>query len=81
MYGQFFILSAVRTGREKIYFGGYGMNTMSDREILDRIHKGVTEGVRKAVLEHKKAGRSISVWRNGRVEEIPPDKIDVNEKD
>ncbi len=53
------------------------MTIKSEREILDNIHKGISEGVKKAVLEHKKAGRSIAVWQNGRVEKIPADKIKV----
>lgn len=55
------------------------MAPRSDREILDNIHKGISEGVRKAVKEHKKAGRSIAVWRNGRVEKIPPEQIEIKE--
>lgn len=56
------------------------MTERSSREILDKTYQGVTEGVRKAVLEHKRAGRSIHVWRNGRVVEIPPEEIVVEEK-
>jgi hypothetical protein len=55
------------------------MKPRTDRETLDRIHKGVTEGVREAVLAHKRAGRSIAVWRNNRIERIPADKITVDE--
>ena len=57
------------------------MKARTDRELFDRIHKGITNGVRKAVREHKNAGRPISVWRNGRVEQIPPDKIEIIEQD
>jgi hypothetical protein len=56
------------------------MTTMSNREILDRIHKGITEGIRRAVQEHKKTGRPIAVWRNGKVEKIPPEKIIVDDQ-
>jgi hypothetical protein len=55
------------------------MITNNDRELFDKIQKGLTDGVRKAVQEHKKAGHSISVWKNGKVERIPPDKIEVIE--
>jgi hypothetical protein len=53
------------------------MTTKSEKEISDNIHKGITEGVRKAVREHKNAGRSIAVWRNGRVEKIPAEEIKI----
>ncbi len=36
--------------------------------------------VRAAVLEHKRAGRSIVVAENGRVVEVPPEEIDVDEE-
>jgi hypothetical protein len=55
------------------------MNAKTDRELFDRIRQGIAAGVRKAVRERKKAGRSISVWRNGRVERIPPEKIDTED--
>ncbi len=55
------------------------MTEKEERDLLDRIDKGVREGVARAVLGHKKAGRSIAVWRNGRVEKIPPEKITVKE--
>jgi hypothetical protein len=57
------------------------MSARSDRETLDNIHKGVKEGVRKAVREHKRAGRAIAVWNNGKVEHIPPKKIEIKDKD
>lgn len=56
------------------------MSDKSNREIQDKIHQGVTEGVRKAVAEHKRAGRSIHVWRDGKVVEILPQDIVVAER-
>ena len=53
------------------------MGIKSDRELLKKMHKGITKGIRKAVLEHKRAGRSIAVWRNGRVVHVPPEKIRI----
>ncbi len=46
-----------------------------DREVLDRIHKGVLLGVAKAVKDRKMAGKPIAVWGNGKVEWIPSEKI------
>jgi hypothetical protein len=53
---------------------------MNDREIGERIDQGIREGVAKALMEHKKAGRAIAVWKNGRVIRIPPDQIRVEEE-
>lgn len=53
---------------------------MNDREIGERIDQGIREGVAKALMEHKKAGRAIAVWKNGRVIQIPPDQIHVEEE-
>jgi hypothetical protein len=44
---------------------------------MDRIDKGIRAGVRKALLEHKKAGIGIAVWENGKVKVIPANKIRV----
>jgi hypothetical protein len=53
---------------------------MNDREIGERIDQGIHEGVAKALMEHKKAGRAIAVWENGRVIWIPPEMIRVEEE-
>jgi len=50
-----------------------------DQTMFDKVNDGIRRGIRRAVLEHKKAGRSIAVWKNGRVETIPPEQIDVRE--
>lgn len=42
-----------------------------------KIKLGVRRGVAKALLEHKLAGRSIVVARNGKIITIPPEKIRV----
>lgn len=53
------------------------MASRTVEERFRRLHKGITEGVRKAVLRHKLAGRSIAVWENGRVVKMPPERIPV----
>ncbi|MDD4890052.1 MAG: hypothetical protein PHU85_08985 [Phycisphaerae bacterium] len=40
-----------------------------------RVTRAMGEGVRAALLEHKRAGRSIVVWENGKVVTLPPEKI------
>lgn len=41
------------------------------------IEAAIQQAVREAILEHKRAGRSIVVCRNGKIHEIPADKIKV----
>jgi hypothetical protein len=55
------------------------MNPRDEKELHERITKGIRKGVARALNEHKKAGRSIAVWKNGKVEKIPAEKINVTE--
>ncbi len=48
-----------------------------DAEAMDR---AVVRAVREALLRHKLLGQSIAVWQDGRVVEIPPEEIDVDER-
>lgn len=56
------------------------MNSES-HEMSKRIDLGVQLGVARALAEHKQAGRSIVVWRDGRIVEISPEDIVVPEVD
>jgi len=46
---------------------------------LPRILEAITTAVREAVLEHKRLGNPIAVWRDGRVVWLQPDEIVVEE--
>lgn len=46
-----------------------------------KIEAAVQAAVRDALLEHKRAGRAIVCWRDGRVEWVPPEKIPVTDDD
>ena len=39
------------------------------------VRSALTRGVREALLFHKRMGQPIVVWKDGRVQEIPPHKI------
>jgi hypothetical protein len=39
----------------------------------------IERGARDALLQHKRAGKPIAVWRDGRVVWIPPEEIEVDE--
>jgi hypothetical protein len=55
------------------------MKMTPSRKLAENIGKGIRAGVKKALLEHKKAGRSIVVWENGKVKKIPASKIKVED--
>jgi len=40
-----------------------------------RILEEMTLAVREALLRHKQAGHPVAVWRDGRVQWIPPEEI------
>jgi hypothetical protein len=46
-----------------------------DFNLAARIDYGVKAGVREALIEHKKANRSIVVSKNGKIVHIPPNEI------
>jgi hypothetical protein len=39
------------------------------------ITAAITRGVRRAVVEHARAGRSVATWRDGKVVLISPEEI------
>ena len=44
-----------------------------------RVQKALREAVQKAVRFHKLMGRPIIVWEDGKVVEIPPEQIQLEE--
>lgn len=42
---------------------------------IPRIQEALRQAVREALRDHKRAGRSVAVWRDGRVAWIPPEEI------
>ena len=55
-------------------------NTSKKDDLFERIDLGVRQGVARALADHKKAGRSIHVWQDGKIVEIPAKKIKVDKK-
>lgn len=55
------------------------MKPQPDDELSKRIDFGVRRGVARALAEHKQAGRSIYVWQDDGIVEIPPEQIQVPE--
>jgi len=43
---------------------------MTKKTLQQKAFKALKEAVREVVEEHKRTGRSLAVWRNGRVVKI-----------
>ena len=50
------------------------MNTEKKKELRRKIDAGVKAGAAQAIEEHRRAGRMIVVWRDGRVAEVPAEE-------
>jgi len=51
---------------------------MTKKEIKifrEKVYKGVKIAIRNALEEHKKAGRSIVIMRDGEIVNVPPEEI------
>ncbi len=56
---------------------------MTNEEIIDlnkKIDLGVRRAAAKAHAEHKKAGRPIYIWEDGKVVEVPPNQILIQDE-
>jgi hypothetical protein len=52
---------------------------LSERLALaDAVEAAVQEAVREALLQHKRAGNPVVGWRDGKVEWVPAEEIDVD---
>jgi hypothetical protein len=47
---------------------------LDDREGMDR---ALARAVRQAVLQHKRAGNPVAIWRDGTVVWVDPDEIEL----
>lgn len=56
------------------------VNNATDGDIFEKIDYGVRLGAAKALAEHKKAGRSIAISKNGKVVDVPPEQIEIPEE-
>ncbi len=50
-------------------------------EHAEAIEGILREAVRRALIEHKRAGNPVAVWQNGRVVILQPEEISVDEND
>jgi hypothetical protein len=53
------------------------MANRSHKIIDDPLDLAIKAGVARAIAEHKRAGRSIAISRNGKVVIVPPEEIRV----
>ncbi len=49
----------------------------NDREGMDR---ALARAVRQALLQHKRMGNPVAVWRDGKVVWLAPEEIEVSEE-
>lgn len=56
---------------------GKQMKKKQPETLSQKINYGVRKGVALALAEHKKEGRSIAVWQDGKIVTIPPEKIKI----
>jgi hypothetical protein len=45
---------------------------------IPRILRALREAVREALLDHKRAGNPVAIWRDGRVVWVQPEDIPVD---
>ncbi len=48
---------------------------MKTRTIQEKAVRAMKEAIRNVVKEHKKAGRPLAVWKDGKVAYISPDNV------
>jgi hypothetical protein len=46
-----------------------------------RIDAALKRAVRRALLEHKRAGNPVAVWRDGKLQIVSPEDIRVDEEE
>ena len=51
------------------------MTKQKNRELLREIDKVIRRGVARALEQHKRAGQSIVIWRDGKIVKVPAAKI------
>lgn len=48
---------------------------------IEKILDAMGRGIRKALLEHKRAGNPVAIWRDGAVVWLAPEEIPVSEEE
>ena len=48
---------------------------------MEKVTAAVTKGVHRALWRHKQLGESVIMWEDGRVVEVAPEDIDVENPD
>jgi hypothetical protein len=53
------------------------MTTDKANELRQKIDAGLKSAVAAALEEHRRAGRAVVVWKQGKVVTVPPAEINV----
>lgn len=51
------------------------MTTLQGEELSRRIEEGVKAGIAKVLREHKKEGRSVVIYQDGKIVYLKPEEI------
>jgi hypothetical protein len=51
------------------------MTSRQSEELDRKIDAGIKRAVAEALEEHRRMGRAVVVWKNGRIVTIPPSEI------
>ncbi len=54
---------------------------LSEIPLGERAEMAMKEAVAEAIAEHHRAGRSVPIWRDGRVVMLPPEQSAVAEEE
>ncbi len=48
---------------------------ISDSKLHSGAHKAIKEAVRGVIEEHKRSGRPVVIWRNGKIAKVPASQL------
>jgi len=48
---------------------------MTKKALQDKAFKALKEAVREVVIDHKRTGRPLAIWQNGKVVMVPASRI------
>jgi len=48
---------------------------MTKKSLQDKAFKALKEAVRGVVIEHKRTGRPLAIWQNGKVVMVPASRF------
>jgi hypothetical protein len=53
--------------------------TISTKQMVKNAEQALQEAVKKVIDEHRRSGKPVAVWRDGKVVKVHPEEIGVHE--